>query len=445
MAGVTNAGFVGRTAAEIRVDIEADWREVFGVNVDVAADSPDGQLIAIMTDQLAELWELGQAVYSAQDPDKAGGQAQDAVCAITGTQRRSASKAEVTLTMSGTPGTALPTGQQASIEETGARFETLFDTEITLCNSWIAATPYVLNDRVTNASRTYTCITAGTSAGSGGPTTTSADITDNTAHWRYCGEGTGQADVGATALETGATSGISGSILVIETPVSGWQSVINLEDAEPGSAVESDDVLRARREGELAAAGAGTIPAITADVLNLTGVTSCLTFKNDGPTTDGDGRPPHSVEVVVEGGDDDEIAASIFRNVSCGIRPYGTTVVVVTDENGQNWDVGFSRPDEIEMYVTLEVTYNTLLFPVDGDDQLKAAVIADEDFYKIGYDVVSRRVGSRCFPISGVLDVVAKIGVAPSPSATTTVTIGVRERARFDTSRVSTVLTPGSL
>ena len=83
--------------------------------------------------------------------------------------------------------------------------------------------------------------------------------------------------------------------------------------------------------------------------------------------------------------------------------------------------------------------------PKSGPRAPGAPPPADEDFYKIGYDVVSRRVGSRAFAISGVLDVVAKIDDAPSPSAIVTIVIGVRERARFDTSRVNVTLTPGSL
>ena len=51
---------------------------------------------------------------------------------------------------------------------------------------WVASTAYVVGDRVTNDSgKVYTCDTAGTSAGSGGPTGTGANISDNTARWDY--------------------------------------------------------------------------------------------------------------------------------------------------------------------------------------------------------------------------------------------------------------------
>lgn len=53
-------------------------------------------------------------------------------------------------------------------------------------SSWASGHAYALGDRVLNdTGKTYLCITAGTSAGSGGPTGTTADITDNTVHWKY--------------------------------------------------------------------------------------------------------------------------------------------------------------------------------------------------------------------------------------------------------------------
>ena len=52
--------------------------------------------------------------------------------------------------------------------------------------AWQANTAYAINDQVTNDSgKVYTCDQAGTSAGSGGPTGTGADITDNGARWDH--------------------------------------------------------------------------------------------------------------------------------------------------------------------------------------------------------------------------------------------------------------------
>jgi hypothetical protein len=51
---------------------------------------------------------------------------------------------------------------------------------------WTLSHAYEIGDRVTNDTlKTYQCITAGISAAVGGPTGTTSDITDGTVHWTY--------------------------------------------------------------------------------------------------------------------------------------------------------------------------------------------------------------------------------------------------------------------
>lgn len=438
--GVTSSGFIGKTLLDIKGEIEAAWRAEFGANVDLSPSTPDGQIIGIMSDRLAELWELAQAIYSAQDPDKAGGQAQDAVAAITGTVRDPATPATVTLTVTGDDGTLLATGREVSVDVTGVRFATTADVTLAPGDLWTDTTSYAEGHTIrTAATRCYRCITAGTSDVSGsGPTGTGTDITDGSAHWRYLGEGLAFGDVAAQAVDAGALIAVSGTINTIETPVSGWLNVINLLDAVPGTDEESDDELRVKRESELAAAGAGTVPAIRAAVLKVANVTSCVVFKNDANVADADGRPPHSVEAVVEGGANADIAAALFENVSSGVEPYGTTTVSVTDSQGISWDVSFSRPDLLTIWVRVDVVKDPLVYPVDGDDQVTAAIVADEPNYPIGKDVTSSRIVSRVFQVPGVLDVsLAYVRLISPPIASTTIPVGPRERASFDSSRIT--------
>lgn len=55
-----------------------------------------------------------------------------------------------------------------------------------LAPAWIASTAYVVGDLVKNdTTRIYECVTAGTSASSGGPTGTGSAISDGTASWNY--------------------------------------------------------------------------------------------------------------------------------------------------------------------------------------------------------------------------------------------------------------------
>ncbi len=64
---------------------------------------------------------------------------------------------------------------------TGAVCNVYYDAE-----PWAASTAYVVGSKVVNDSgKVYQCDTAGTSAGSGGPTGTGSDIADNSARWDY--------------------------------------------------------------------------------------------------------------------------------------------------------------------------------------------------------------------------------------------------------------------
>lgn len=57
-----------------------------------------------------------------------------------------------------------------------------------VAQNWAASTPFAVGQQVNNdTGKCYRCTTAGTSAGSGGPTGTGATITDGTAVWQYIG------------------------------------------------------------------------------------------------------------------------------------------------------------------------------------------------------------------------------------------------------------------
>lgn len=74
------------------------------------------------------------------------------------------------------------TGTQGGASTTGAE-------QGLVGQNWAASTAYLLNQHVINdSSKVYKCTTAGTSAGSGGPTgTAGSGITDGTAVWGYVG------------------------------------------------------------------------------------------------------------------------------------------------------------------------------------------------------------------------------------------------------------------
>ncbi len=444
--GLTDDGLVIPTQFVIRENLNVVIRDTFGASVDLGDKSAIGQYTGILSDRLASLWQALEAVHSSQNPDKATLAALDGLCLLTGTFRPAASYSAVTLTLTGTPTTVVATGSKVSTESTEQVFQTLADATITATVAWVNTTAYAVGDRRTNSSRVYECITLGVSAGSGGPTTTAADITDGTVHWIYLGEGTGDIDVEARAEETGVVVALAGDLTTIETSVGGWSSSTNLLDANPGRAVATDAELRILREQQLATGGNATLSALRAEILEVEDVTAVTVFQNVTDSVDADGLPPHSVEVLVRGGEDQDIWDALLAGVAAGIRTFGGEDGTSTDDEGTVHDVSFSRPEEIFVYATLVVTYDADLYPADGDDQIKALIVDFGDRQATGKNVVASSLTAQAFLVAGVLDVSScLISEAPTtvPVASTTIAFSLRQLAVFDTSRVTITSSAG--
>lgn len=436
--GLLSTGLVPKTLEVIRAEMNQVFWDIFGNSFDLTDRTPLGKLIGILAEREALLWELAEAVNASQDPDTATGARLDSIAALTGTQRDAATKSSVTLTLTGTDGTAVSSGSEGSNQVTEERFETIADATLLLLTVWASTTAYVVGDRRSNDGNCYLCTVAGTSAGSGGPTGESSAIVDGTVTWRFLGDGLSAVDVAAESSNTGPVVGVSGDINVIETPVSGWDSVINILDATPGTNLEADAALRLRRESELAAAGAGTVDAVRAALLQVTGVTSVKGFWNKTNLTDADGVPPKAVEFLIQGGADQDIFDALLTNMGGGIETHGTTSGTATDAESVAHTMKFSRPTEVDIYVDITLTYDATLYPSDGDTQIQNAIVAFGDAQLTGKDAVSSSIKAACFNVAGVSDVsLAEIGIAPSPSSETTVVITSRQLAVHDTSRIT--------
>ncbi len=452
MAGVTATGFVPETIDEIISDLDAAFRLVFGDAVNVDPRSRNGQLIATFASPLSDVWEAGEAISQLFNPNGATGQGLDNISAITGTTRLPASKSQIVLTLTGTPTTTVTTGRIASVLSTLSKFATLADATIIAVSAWVGAIPYSLGQRARNGStqRVYQVITAGTSEASGGPTTTADDITDGTVHWRYLGDGTGAIDVTAEATITGPVQGYSGTVTTIDTAVSGWAGVINVLDAAPGNDREADANLRARRVNELGGQGSSPLPAIRASILRVAAVTSCTIFENTTDATVGT-LTPHSFEAVVEGGDDQAILDAIFASKSGGIETIGTTSGNVTDASGESHAVKFSRPVEVDLYVAVALTKDPTAYPSDGDTQVKDKIVEIGNAQRLGRDAIGIQLASVLFPkvdddtagVPGVFNVTELLVDTANPPLTTSVVLTSRQRAAYDTSRITVVSIDG--
>lgn len=476
--GLTPEGPVSKPLSVVVDELQTDFLAILGDSAGteqdgtIPLDSVAGQHITLLSDGFGEMWDLWQATVAILDPNSAADAKLDALCSLTGTTREPKTFSTVTVTATGTPLTVLNMSRVIKTSDTGARFVTAEMETITALTAWAALTPYIVGDRRTNFNRAYQCITAGTSAGSGGPTTTATDITDGTVHWKYLGEGTGAVDISCEAESAGPVGALAGALTVISTPVSGWSSVINLLDATPGSNQETDPALRARREAELAGQGGSTADAIRAKVLAVNEgstdpdhqpPTTVTVFYNDTDSTDADGLPPHSVEVLAQGGTDQDIIQAIWDAVGAGTATYGNQVAgTATDSEGNPQTVYWSRPVEVPMYVTATAKYDSAQWPSGSDSLVAQAALSSlltygEQQVQIGVDVRLTKLAAAIMTgpsatddnglavapapsgsaaVTGLLEIdPIYFGTSASPVANTAVAISRRQIATFDSSR----------
>ncbi len=76
-------------------------------------------------------------------------------------------------------------------------------------SAWQTSHAYAVGAIVSNGGKLYYCFTAGTSAGSGGPTGTAADITDNGAHWAYLSTASGVVVVSIATAQSGTLADVA--------------------------------------------------------------------------------------------------------------------------------------------------------------------------------------------------------------------------------------------
>lgn len=174
-------------------------------------------------------------------------------------------------------------------------------------------------------------------------------------------------------------------------------------------------------------------------MLAIDEVTNARVFENDSDTVDGFGRPAHSIECVVVGGDDQEIRDTILASKAAGVRAYGLVTGTALDSDQFSHQIDFSRPDEIEIYVLVDnLEVDSLTFPVDGEEAIMQAIVdyASENF-KIGDDVIYNKIHCAIAEIAGVLDYDLFIKTSEPVDAVDNITIADDEISSFDTSRIT--------
>ncbi len=148
----------------------------------------------------------------------------------------------------------------------------------------------------------------------------------------------------------------------------GITNVSNPAAFEGGRARETDEDYRDRYYKSVDYAGGVNADAIRGEILqNVEGVYAVIVYENDTDEEDSDGLPAHSIEAVVYGGLDGDIAKQIFRRKAAGIQTHGGKSVSVLSDSGATYTIKFSRPTLVDVWVKItDLVTDEDKFPTNG-------------------------------------------------------------------------------
>lgn len=288
---ITAAGCIRPDFAACLAYIQAAYRGIYGQDVILSADTQDGQFMALLANAIHDCNGQTLSVYNAYSPSTAQGEGLSSVVKINGIRRKSPTYSTCDFLNVGQLGASITGGVVR--DDAG--------------NGWL------LPDFVIPASGqitvTGTCQTLGA-------------IT-----------------LGAGGIDTANGNG------AIATPQLGWQSAINLSAATAGQPVETDSQLRQRQSYSVGLPAQTILESLIGALYALTGVTRLRAYENDTNVIDATtGAAGHTLTLVVDGGDADQIAAVIAAKKSPGVGTYGDVLVTRRDAYGIPHPIRFFRP-----------------------------------------------------------------------------------------------------
>lgn len=380
MTQLTSQGFTRTRLDERLTALQEAMRAIFGPTLNLDPDTMDGQTLGIFAESTSNLDQLAEDVYHSFNPQSATGVALSRLVQLNGIRRIEGTYSTATLRCVGSQGTVIPSGSLVKSTATNATFETIAEATIP--------------------------------AG-------------------------GQIDVEARSSVKGAILAPAGTLTKIDTPIYGWQTATNPLDAVPGRDEETDEKLRLRRRASTSTPGQAILDALYGALSNLPSVLQARVYENDQDTVQPvTNLPPHSIYCVVEGGADADILKTIWLKKTAGTTTYGTTSGTVNDSMGNPHTLNFSRPTDVNTWVTVNL-HTRPGWPTDGAQRitnaLTAWVVANQS---IGEEVIQSRLFDPVNTVPGHSIDSLYIGTAANPAGTANIAVPFDGLARFDSSRI---------
>lgn len=300
-------GLVTQDLDEIIEDLQSQFKEIYGQNVNLDQNSPDGQWINILAQEKKDLLDLVTQIYNGFDVDSAVGLPQQVLYKLNGLKIKAFTFSYCYVNVVITKAVTL-NGLDDNIESEDAVGFTVSDSA---GNNWILAETQVLQ-----------------------PGTHVLNFRSQVA---------------------GNVTALPNTINIMSTILAGVAGVNNVDkNYITGNVGESAAEFRFRRNQTMAVPSQGFIESIQSQLLNITNVTQAKVYDNK-TSAEKDGIPPHTVWVIVEGGTSEEIGNVIYNNLPPGIPMKGDQVATITRANGDTATVNYDLPDAVQLYVMAKI------------------------------------------------------------------------------------------
>lgn len=240
----------------------------------------------------------------------------------------------------------------------------------------------------------------------------------------------------------------SNTVTILPSPPAGIESVTNTSEITGGTDEETDESLRSRAQEELSTGSRASAQALIYGARALDGVKSVSIFINDtnSDNTGSGGLPDHSFELVVFGGNNQEIGQMIFETKAAGDTSYagshGNEVTVQGElPNGQTHSISFSKPNSVQIYIDVDLVKTD---EYSGDNAVRNSIVeyvggltsgGNEDVGEllVGNDVLYGKVEYAIRDVDGVYDINSlTIGTSDSPTGTSDIAISDSDVATTD-------------
>ena len=379
--GLTDNGFVIKRLDTILNEIHEELSDGFGIDTRISKPSFLDVLVTTFAGQIANLWEVAQDSYYAKYPSSATGVHLDNSIQYGGIRREMAARTIYPLHCTGIDGTNVrrhtPVATNTNPE---TRLYAINDFEISRskfnsCRLKVVAVENANYSITINGSEYIYSNNSNDKAALVIGIANSLRNSDFNVN--VDGDGIIIADkllgrVSKLVLSSNLTTDYIVTIASFETEkfgkiqlpndvitklvdnIAGFTNVRNRLQPIYGREAQTDVELRQAYIAKSALRSNTMVDSVVAEILNtVVGIETVSGFENDTDFVNDRQMPPHSIEFVVEGGEDSEIASAILRKKAGGIQTYGSVVVDVPGKYGDSIPIKFNRPTYI--YVWLKI------------------------------------------------------------------------------------------